>query len=77
MVENHLENAKTSILNGKRDDQEIHTGTVVQFSKQVNIQIHKKESDSLDKAIKDFLVKIFWEALKSLCNYRFSPFWEI
>lgn len=54
MVENHLENAKASILNGERGDQEIHTGTVVQFSKQVNIQITNKESDSLDKAIKDF-----------------------
>ena len=54
MVENHLENAKASILNGERGDQEIHTGTVVEFIKQVNIKLSSKPSDALDKIIKDF-----------------------
>ena len=54
MVDNHLENAKASILNGERGDQEIHTGTVVEFNKQVNIKLSSKESDDLDKAIKEF-----------------------
>ena len=54
MVENHLENAKASILNGERGDQEIHTGTVVEFNKQVNIKIFDKQSDVLENAIKDF-----------------------
>ena len=39
MVENHLEGAKASILNGERGNQEIHTGTIVEFIKQVNIKL--------------------------------------
>ena len=31
MVNYHLDIAKTSMLNGERDDQEIHTGTVHGF----------------------------------------------
>ena len=54
MVENHLEGAKASILNGERGDQEIHTGTVVEFSKQVNIKLSSKPSDDLENAIDDF-----------------------
>lgn len=66
MVENHLENAKASILNGERGDKEIYAGTVVQFSKQVNVQISKKESDSLDKAINNFFGKDILGGFKEL-----------
>ena len=66
MVENHLENAKASILNGERGDQEIHTGTVVEFNKQVNIKYLTNNLMFLRRPLKIFLVGIFWEALKSL-----------
>ena len=54
MVNYHLENAKISMLNGERSDQQIHTGTVVEFSKQVNISVSKEASTELQDAIKDF-----------------------
>ena len=54
MVENHLEGAKASILNGERGDQEIHTGTIVEFNKQVNIKLSSKPSDDLEDAINNF-----------------------
>ena len=54
MVENHLESAKTSIVNGERGDQEIHTGTIVEFNKQVNIKLSSKPSDDLEDAINNF-----------------------
>ena len=38
MVNYHLDTAKMSMLSGERADQEIHTGTVVEFRKQVNVQ---------------------------------------
>ena len=54
MVENHLESAKASIVNGERGDQEIHTGTIVEFNKQVNIKLSNKQSDDLEDAINNF-----------------------
>ena len=54
MVENHLEGAKASILNGERGNQEIHTGTIVEFNKQVNIKLSNKPSDDLEDAINNF-----------------------
>ena len=66
MVENHLESAKASIHNGERGDQEIHSGTIVEFNKQVNIKLSSKRSDDLEDAINNFSVGIFWEALKIL-----------
>ena len=44
----------------------IATGTVVEFSKQVNISISGKPSDDLEDAIKSFFGGIAsWEGLKS------------
>ena len=54
MINYHLENAKISMLNGERSDQQIHTGTVVEFSKQVSISMSKTPSAELQDAIKDF-----------------------
>ena len=54
MVNFHLDNAKTQMLAGERGDQEIHTGTVVEFSKQVNITMSKKPSPELEEAIDSF-----------------------
>ena len=41
MVNFHLDSAKNEMLAGERNDQEIHTGTVVEFQKQVNITMVK------------------------------------
>ena len=57
MVNYHLDTAKVSMLSGERADQEIHTGTVVDFRKQVNISLSKgsaSEGNSLEGMIKDF-----------------------
>ena len=54
MVNYHLDSAKTEMLNGDRNDQEIDTGAVVEFSKQVNISMSGKPSDELEDAIKSF-----------------------
>ena len=54
MVNYHLDNAKTEMLAGERNDQEIHTGTVVEFIKQVNITMSKEESPDLDDAVQEF-----------------------
>ena len=54
MVNYHLDNAKTQMLAGERNDQEIHTGTVVEFIKQVNITMIKEENPDLDHAVKEF-----------------------
>ena len=79
MVNYHLDNAKTSMLSGERDDQEIHSGTVVEFTKQVNVHLYKGskahkslngDSDDgadLEGAIKEFLVANLRMALKKSC----------
>ena len=57
MVNYHLDTAKVSMLGGERGDQEIHTGTVVEFRKQVNISLSKggsSKENSLEGMIKDF-----------------------
>ena len=54
MVNYHLENAKTAMLSGDRGDQEIHTGTVVEFSTQVSITMTEKPNPELEDAINDF-----------------------
>ena len=56
VVNYQLDSAKNEMLNGdKNADQEIDTGTVVEFSRQVNISMTGKPSDDLEEAIKDFL----------------------
>ena len=54
VVKSHLENAKTSMINGARFDQEIDTGTIVEFIQQENISISNKPHADLEGAIKDF-----------------------
>jgi len=54
MLKSHLEVAKTSMINGTRFDQEIDTGTIVEYSQQENISISGKASPGLEDAIKDF-----------------------
>ena len=54
MVNFHLENAKNEMLAGERTDQEIDTGTVVEFQKQVNITMLNEPNPELEDAINDF-----------------------
>ena len=54
MVNFHLDNAKTDMLAGDRLDQEIHTGTVVEFSKQVSVTMTNEPNPELEDAISDF-----------------------
>ena len=55
MVTARIENAKQNILNGERNDQQIHTGTVVEYTHQVSISLSKKTNPDLEEAISDFL----------------------
>ena len=69
MIYYRLETAKTSMLNGERGDQEIHSGTVVEFRKQVNIQLDKGSSsddDSVEGMIKDFFGGQFMSGIEKL-----------
>ena len=54
MVNGRLQNEKTHILSGERNDQEIHTGTIVAIQKQINITQSEKESQKISDSIKDF-----------------------
>ena len=54
MVDGRLQVQEQQMLAGERNDQEIHSGTVVEMFKQVNIKMTDKESDDIDSAIGDF-----------------------
>ena len=54
MVDGRIANEMTSILAGERNDQEIHSGTIVQMHKQINIWQSEKESQQIKDAIGDF-----------------------
>ena len=54
MVNFHLDIAKNEMLAGERNDQEIHTGTVVEYQKQVNITMVNEPNPELEDAINDF-----------------------
>lgn len=56
MIHGRLENVKTSILSGSRNDQEIDTGTIVDIQKQVNITDSTKEdvAKKINSSIGDF-----------------------
>lgn len=66
MVNYHLDSAINSMLNGKRGDQQIHSGTVVECTKQMNVQLSVKESDKLEDAIDKFFGGEVKEGFKSL-----------
>ncbi len=54
MLTSHLSKEMTDILAGERNDQEIHTGTVVQFHQQINIKMSSKEDQKISDSIHDF-----------------------
>ena len=55
MVTSRLDIAKQNILNGGRNDQQIHAGTIVEHTQQVNVTLSNKTSPDLQDAITDFL----------------------
>ena len=54
MLHAHLENEMHRILNGERNDQQIHSGTVVELRKKAYITESEKESQEIRKVIGDF-----------------------
>ena len=74
MVNGRLQVQQGHILAGERGDQEIHSGTIVEAYKQVNIVLSSKASPELEGAISDFfsgnlmtgLGKLVGLALKSV-----------
>ena len=54
MVSGRLENQQSSIISGERGNQEIHSGTVVEVHRQVNIVISEKGDQDLEEAIGGF-----------------------
>ena len=54
MVQGNLEKQQHHIIAGERGDQEIHSGTVVQAFKQVNVVLQERGSTDLESAIDDF-----------------------
>ena len=55
MVQSHLDSEELQIMQGLRGDQQIHSGTVVQLFKEVNLKMENKDSDNLEEAVDDFL----------------------
>ena len=55
MVASHLDKVHNLVINGERGDQEIHSGTVVEQFKQVNLKMSSKASPELESAIDDIL----------------------
>ena len=53
MVGSHLDKEHNLIINGERGDQEIHSGTVVERFKQVNLKMSSEASPELESAIDD------------------------
>ena len=53
MVNQHLETAKEVMLNGDRNDQQIHTGKVVELTKQVYVSYYKGGAEDTSKTSDD------------------------
>ncbi len=54
MLDGHLKKELTNILAGERNDQEIHTGTIVQFHQQINIKMSEHGDQKISDSIHDF-----------------------
>lgn len=68
MVQSHLEKQQHHVLAGERGDQEIHSGTVVEEFKQVNIVMEGKASQDLENAIDDFFSGSFLSGFGKLMH---------
>ena len=54
MLKSHLDTAKQEMLHGQRNDQEIHTGTIVEFTQQASLELTSQPSPDLEDAIDAF-----------------------
>ena len=68
MVQGNLDKQQATIIAGQRGDQEIHSGTVVQAFKQVNIVMEEKTSTDLEDAIKEFFEGSFMTGFSKLVS---------
>ena len=68
MVNGRLQKQHSHILTGERGDQEIHSGTIVEACKQVNIVLSSKPSDDLVEAIDEFFSGNFMSGLGKLVH---------
>ena len=66
MVQSRLENAHTKILKGTRDDQELHSGSVVQYQQRINIKLEDTAEDSVGEVIKSFFSGYFLQGLQKI-----------
>ena len=66
LVHNKLEIAKEDMLVGQRNDQEIHTGTVVAKHMQINIKMSAGESQELKDALHSFFQGDFINGLEKI-----------
>jgi len=54
MVKSHLAIAKREMLSGEKNDEEIHAGTIVEYSELVSVSITTTPSPDLESAINSF-----------------------
>ena len=54
MLKSHLDTAKQDMLNGQNNDQEIHAGTIVEFTQQTSLELSSEPSPDLEDAIDAF-----------------------
>ena len=64
MVTNHLTLQKQHILNGERNDQEIHEGTIVHEYQQMYVTNSNKQSNEIEKTVDSLFSGDFLGALK-------------
>ena len=63
-----MDTEELDIMNGLRGDQQIHSGTVVQLFKQVNLKMENKDSPDFEEAVDDFFSASFSKGLGRLVN---------
>ena len=68
MVNGRLQKQHSHILTGERGDQEIHSGTIVEACKQVNIVMSSKPSEDLVAAIDEFFTGNYMSGLGKLVH---------
>ena len=68
MVQGNLDKQQSLVIAGRRGDQKIHSGTVVQAFKQVNVVMQEKGSGDLETAIDDFFQGSFMSGFSKLVS---------
>ena len=68
MVQGNLDKQQSLVIAGRRGDQKIHSGTVVQVFKQVNVVMQEQGSGDLENAIDDFFQGSFMSGFSKLVS---------